>query len=394
MKKAMKKTISLLMIVLLLAVLAAGCAPKENTGENAAEVLVEQSAAASPETPADAPPAAEEDALTVDSGQGQAEAPTAEVPAEIPAEIPAAPIEPITLNEQVYVSPSNAFTVNLPKNWNCSESGQYRVDCHNADNTAAVILRVIGTGYELTQESFQALAQAELVNRYADVRAYIELARDLEVGSVVNQATWQEGDVPWRGIDRFVRSGPAVYYLTFASTQERFDTYQPAFEEIFQKTKLTSSAMSGAPLYAFRKEFVSREKIFKIQVPTSWSKFADASLDRTVVEGFTSPDGRAGVQVAIFAKGSNISQETKGVKTLEIMHDLYGWDMRVLTDKALPDGREWLTWYGERKGIYGSTYFDSVGTYLYIFSVIWEESTKSLYKPVLDEVVASFAYVQ
>ena len=390
MKKAMKKTFSLFMTVLLLAALSAGCAPTDNTGESAAEAPVGQSAAANPEAPVDAPPSAEEEALPEDSGQGQAEAPAA----EITAEIPVAPIEPITLNDQVYVSPSNAFSVNLPKNWNCSESGQYRVDCHNADNTAAVILRVIGTGYELTQESFQALAQAELVNQYADVRAYIELARDLEVGSVVNQATWQEGDVPWRGIDRFVRSGPAVYYLTFASTQERFDTYQPAFEEIFQKTKLTSSAMSGAPLYAFRKEFISREKIFKIQVPTSWSKFADASLDRTVVEGFTSPDGRAGVQVAIFAKGSNISQETKGVKTLEIMHDLYGWDMRVLTDKALPDGREWLTWYGERKGIYGSTYFDTVGTYLYIFSVIWEESTKSLYKPVLDEVVASFAYVQ
>ena len=97
--------------------------------------------------------------------------------------------------------------------------------------------------------------------------------------------------------------------------------------------------MSGAPLYAFRKEYASREQIFTLEVPTSWSKFADAaSIDRTFVEGFTSPDGRAGVQVAIFSKGSNISQETKGVKTLEIMRVLYGWDMRVLTDKALQDG--------------------------------------------------------
>ncbi len=189
-----------------------------------------------------------------------------------------------------------------------------------------------------------------------------------------------------------MRSGAAVYYLTFASTQELFETFRPAFDEILQKAKFTSSAMSGAPMYAFRKEYVSREQIFSLQVPTSWSKFADASLDRTVVEGFTSPDGRAGVQVAIFAKGSNISQETKGVKTLEIMHELYGWDMRVLTDKVLPDGREWLTWYGEIKGIYGSTYFDSVNTSLYIFSVIWEDATKDLYMPVLEEIIDSFAY--
>jgi len=315
-----------------------------------------------------------------------------ETAAEVPASQPQEALPAITLSEQAYVSPSDAFSLNLPENWNCSETGQYRVDCHSADNSGTVIARAISTGYELTQDSFLILVQAELVNHYEDVKAYTEISRDASEGSVINQATWREGEVYWQGRDNFLRSGPAVYYLTFAATQERFEEYLPAFDEILQKAQFTSNAMSGAPLYAPRKEYVSREKIFSLQVPTSWSKFADASLDRTVVEGFTSPDGRAGVQVALFAKGSHISQETKGVKTLEIMHELYGWDVRVQTDKVLSDGREWLTWYGDRKGIYGSTYFDSSGTSLYIFSVIWEDATKDLYMPVLDEIVASFAY--
>lgn len=370
----MKKNISLAILFFMLLAILAGCAQK---------------AAAAPSAETQAAP---QDEAPVASASDQTEAETAENTPKLPEETPTTPVEPFALNEQVYASPSGAFAINLPQNWNCSETGQYRVDCHNADNTGTVIVRAIGTGYELTQDSFLALVQAELVNRYENVKAYTEISRDASEGSVTNLSTWMEGDAAWKGSDRFLRSGPAVYYLTFAGTQDRFDTYQPAFEQIYQNAKFTSSVMSGAPLYAFTREYVSREKIYSLKVPTSWSKFADASLDRTVVEGFTSPDGRAGVQMAVFAKGSHISQETKGVKTLEIMHKLYGWDVRVLTDKALPDGREWLTWYGKQRGIYGSTYFDSYGTFLYFFSVIWEDSTKDLYKPVLDEITASFTY--
>jgi len=45
------------------------------------------------------------------------------------------------------------------------------------------------------------------------------------------------------------------------------------------------------------------------------------------------------------------------------------------------------------RGLNGITYFDSVGTSLYIFfNVVWEDGTKDLYKPVLDEMITSFAY--
>jgi hypothetical protein len=280
----------------------------------------------------------------------------------------------------------------LPQNWNCSETGQYRVDCHNNDNTGTIIVRAIGTGYELPQDNFLTLVQAELVSQYDNVKAYTEISREASEGAVINQATWQEGDVAWQGIDRFSAFRTAVFYVTLACSQDRFSIYQPIFDEFYQTAKFSAGAMSGADLYPFRKDYVSHANIFKLQVPTSWYKFADTSMDRTEVEGFTSPDGRAGVQVAIFAKGSHISQDTKSAKTLEIMRKLYGWDLRVSTDKALKDGREQLEWTGTRKGIEGITYFNDVGTNLYIFSLIWEPSTQNLYKPVLDEIAASFTY--
>ena len=388
----MKSLSRKIVLFLLLSGLIAGC-----SGQPAAAVEspTAEPAAADESQAAAASPAMEE-AVQEETPQGEAvmeePAQEAEAPTEVPTAVPA---EQVTLTKQPYVSPSNAFTVNFPENWNCSETGEYRVDCHNLSNTSEVIVTVTATGYELVQEDCMSMAQAELVSSYSDVKAYIEISREESEGTLISEATWRVGDVYWQSIDRFVRSGAAVYHFTFASLKDQFENYRPIFNEMLQKVVLNSTAMSGAPLYAFRKEYTSRGQIFTLEVPTSWSKFADAaSIDRTVVEGFTSPDGRAGVQVAIFSKGSNISQETKSVKTLEIMRVLYGWDLRVPKgkDTALQDGRERLEWYGEMKDVQGITYFDSSGTDLYIFSVVWEPATQDLYLPVLQEVIDSFAY--
>lgn len=319
---------------------------------------------------------------------------------EVNEEIPTQTIETATstpqtpsLSQQVYSSPSDAFSVPLPQAWNCSESGLYRVDCHNADASASFVMRVIATGYELLQEDFVSLVTAEMVSTYENVRAYSESNREINEGSALIESTWKVAEETWQGIDRYVRSGAAVYHLQINSAQPQFENFRLLFEEMTQKAELNSLAMSGAPLYGFRKEYISREMIFNIQVPTSWSRYIDlASIERTVVEGFISPDKQASVQVAIYSKGSPVSQEIKASKTLEIMRKLYGWDLRVSHDKALPDGRERLEWHAERKRINGVSFFDSAGTFIYIFSIIWDDATKSLYKPVLDEISESFEY--
>ena len=59
---------------------------------------------------------------------------------ETPTEVATAmPPEQITLTKQPYVSLSNAFTINFPENWNCSETGDYRVDCYAPSNTSGGI---------------------------------------------------------------------------------------------------------------------------------------------------------------------------------------------------------------------------------------------------------------
>ncbi len=383
----MKKHTSFLIIAILAgSLLLAGCGQQSNSGtptdlpESTQTAVIE-------------PTSVEEETVESTAESNKAE----EQPAAEPtAEQPGAESQPaITLSQLAYSSPSNAFQINLPENWNCSETGTYRVDCHNSDDTGMIVVSVTSTGYELEQEAFLSMVHAELVNTYENVKAYSQISQDVSEGTVINEATWREGEAYWQGIDRFVRSDLAVYHLRIGSVQGQFESYRPIFDAIIQNAVINSGVMSGAPLYAFRKEYVSPDQIFNLQVPTCWSEHVDAvSIERTVVEGFLSPDQHAAVQVAIYRKGSYISVETKATKTLQIMHQLYGNDMRITIDKVLPDGREWLEWYAERKGIQGTTYFDSNGFDLYIFSVIWEDAAQDLYKPILAEIVDSFTYEQ
>ena len=88
------------------------------------------------------------------------------------------------LSEQPYASPSGAFEIYLPKDWNCSETGQYRVDCQPQSGSANITLRATATGYELKQDAFEALITAETVNTYSDKKAYIEISRETGEGLV------------------------------------------------------------------------------------------------------------------------------------------------------------------------------------------------------------------
>ncbi len=108
--------------------------------------------------------------------------------------------------------------------------------------------------------------------------------------------------------------------------------------------------------------------------------------------GFLSPDGRASVQIVVFEQSQRFDQERKAFKALEIMRDLYGFEWKVMDDRVLPNDLERLEWYAPRFGVYGYTYFDTYKNFLYIFSIVWDEPTEMIYRPMLEDIAASFRY--
>ena len=314
--------------------------------------------------------------------------PTEELLGEKPSPVEQAVVE---LSDQPYTSPSNSFQITLPEGWNCSETGEFQVNCHSSDQSAELQARITATGYELVQEAFLSFTHAELVHAYSDIKEYVEIERFEREGHLAVAASWRDGDVRWRGSDVFLRTGGTIFQLRTKTKLEANGKYDNLFVEVAESVEVFPSVMFGAELYENRKTHVALDAFFEVDIPTAWSKYVDAAtVEKTIVEGFLSPDMRASVQIAMFRHGVLIEQALKADKTLDIMHALYGDDLRVSHDKALPDGRERLAWYATKKGINGISYFDSYGSSLYIFSIVWEESTAVIYLPLLEEIAASF----
>jgi len=304
------------------------------------------------------------------------------------------PIEQKTveISAQPYISPSGSFQITLPKGWNCSETGEFQVNCQSPDQSAELQARITATGYELVQEAFLSFAHAELVHAYSEIKGYVETERIEEDGHLTVAANWRDGDVYWQGTDVFFRRGETVFHLKTAAQQELCDMYADLFIEVAESIEIFPSVLRESQLYANRITHTAPDTFFEIDVPTAWGMYMDAAIvEKTIIEGFLSPDMHASVQIAVYRCGALIEQSLKAEKTLEIMRALYGYDLRVSHDKALPDGRERLEWYAANKDINGISYFDSYGSSLYVLSIVWEEPTEEIYLPLLEEIAASFS---
>jgi len=333
------------------------------------------------------------------AGCTQIEEPAEEV-ATLPVETEAAVVdvepetvaeEPPQLSDQPYTIASGAFSINLPAGWNCSEIGAYQVDCQSEDGMAELRARITSTGYELTDEGFDAFAHAELVSRYENVKEYNELDKTRDKGIIESRASWRSGEDYRESTDTFIRDRQAILHISTNASKDEKETYQNLFMQSAASAQVFSELLPDDAFYVFTKPYNARESFFQLEVPTSWSKFSDGvSIQQTIVEGFVSPDKRASVQVAIYKQGININIQAKGLKTRETMFALYGYDLKNATDVSLPDGRERLTWYAAKKDINGITDFDSFGNTLYVLSIVWEPSSETIYLPILEEILDSF----
>lgn len=298
-----------------------------------------------------------------------------------------------SLSPQPYTHPSDAYEVFFPKDWNCSESGEYRVDCQSPNAAAAISIRVINSGARLPQPEFINLAQAEINFTHAGQRAYNEIERSIGDGTISVTSSWMSGDTSLQGWDYLERVENMIAHFSFSAPAPEWERYWVLFEQVRVSAIFNPAAVASEPAYTSTLQYTSPDSLFTIEVPTSWTKFLDtARIPQAQIEQFFSPDQHASIQTVVYRHGALIEQEFKATKTLEILRALYGSGFRVSHDKALPDGRERLAWYVEAKQLSGVSYFDSWGSSLYIFTVLWDDAYQALHQPVLDRVVESFGY--
>ena len=322
-----------------------------------------------------------------------AAAPTATLTAQPSPEASVTPTEAVlALSPNPYISPNRIYSITFPQNWTCEEAEFEGVACWSADEQAGISVQVIGTGYELLQEHLESLAKAEQFYSYADKSAYSDESFESEEGRVMVVSAWREEDIFQQALDAFVRSGAGVLHVRLNARQEDWERYLPLFEAVVESVQGDAAATYGMPLYAQRRAYTSPDVLFTLELPIAWMRYVDtASIIRTQVEGYNSPDMRAAVQVAVYRKNSPMEQEDRIPVTQDLMRALYGADVRVSHYKALPDGRERMEWQAERRGVNGISYNGTYGNALYLFSVVWDNTAGNMYLPVLQDVMDSFS---
>ena len=139
--------------------------------------------------------------------------------------------------------------------------------------------------------------------------------------------------------------------------------------------------------------YTSPEDIFTIEVPAGWAKETDnETIEDTVIETFTAPDGNASVQVLVNEVASDTTAVEKGQYTLDYMKRLLGEDLRIATDVQLEDGCERLEWWSDKKGTTGMSYFDIFKNHLFVFTVWYDDDYEDDYILTLNDVADSFTY--
>jgi hypothetical protein len=142
-------------------------------------------------------------------------------------------------------------------------------------------------------------------------------------------------------------------------------------------------------------DYTATEDLFALKVPGSWASQQDTTtIEKTVVDTFTAPDGNAFVQVLTNRVDYELDKVLKGQVTLDYMKRLYGKDLRVATDVTLPDGRERLDWWSESSKTSGSTYFEMENRYLFFYTIARKDKYKDQYDPILKEVADSYTLIE
>ncbi len=139
-------------------------------------------------------------------------------------------------------------------------------------------------------------------------------------------------------------------------------------------------------------DYTALEDLFTLKVPSGWTQQQDTtSIEKTVVDTFTAPDGNAFVQVLANRVDYELDKVLKGQVTLDYMKRLYGSDLRFASDVSLADGREKLEWWSDMNKTSGTTYFSSKDGYLYFMTVGYDEAYESDYKTILEEIANSYS---
>lgn len=378
--------------LLILAASAAGCGGKGNATALPTQVVSaeitesELTLTAEPELQESRDPS-----VTATQAQATDTVPRPTVPPSDSPDPTALAVPELVLGEAAYRHPSGSFSLIPPAGWTTEESDG-AASFKAPDGTGFIYVQITNTGYELEGDAFDSFVTHRDLNFFNYYEGYEAVAR--EVDRVNGAATVTKfltlDDVAQTVITFYYRYGQIIFSFDFWSDQDLFDAYEVLYGEVLETADVDPEAALEHAAYLWVYTFTNPDALFSVKVPTAW-EYERSESENAGIDTFIAPDGHAVIQNIVYDDGNAISRSDAADLALQLLHNSYAPDVRILDNRMQPDGSERLTWTSSSGDYSGISFFETRGTTFLLFTAMYDRQYEDVYLDPLEYTISSYA---
>jgi hypothetical protein len=255
-------------------------------------------------------------------------------------------------------------------------------------SSMAIDVNVVNTGYLLDSESFLRFIDARESNEFSEYNNYVDLLREYSEDNssyiVTKQVTTDE--VHKSVVTHYLQYDQAILIIDYWAEIDANNPFEETLENILDSVEINVNAVANLDLNSSGLENVSQNDNFVIKLPYYW-EIGQSRSEYSFVDSYTSPDEHVIIQTIVYDDGLKMSDRVAGELVLNLLSEQYAKDISIISDTFLPGPQEKLSWVSKNSDYKGVTIFETRGTSLLVFTVMWDNEFSEYYGETIDTII-------
>jgi hypothetical protein len=261
------------------------------------------------------------------------------------------------------------------------------------EGQAALYLYLYRNPLNLDLDSYSRFVSAREKNVFADYDGYLETGRLLENSGrpVITKKLTDEG-VSVEVESGYLQQDGYIFVFDFWAYTGETEPYRKLIHSILSSATVQADAGTEPATLPEGEEKSLVNEYFQVAFPVYWM-VGQTYLDESFSTTLTSPDERAVVQLLVISDDQGFSKSVVSDLVLDYLGDKYARDLLVSSYRALPEGREEISWLSFEGKYQGTTTYESHGRVLWIVTAIWDTEQSDGLKAVVEPILSSILLI-
>lgn len=303
------------------------------------------------------------------------------------ADIPA--LDPVP-----FVHPDGLVTVNLPLGWTPDRVNSFSFSATAPNEIGSINFSAIHTGAALNGDQFQLLVDgfeqfyAEHGEQYRKLGGEIDTQKG---EAFVTRSVQIEGEeFIWETY--FTRSDAIVYQLNFLSRTDLAEALLPLYQQVYASVKPAPSVVLAQPAYALHQQAQNSQQTFSYPYPMGWLR-EDGGENIAKLSTYKAPDNGAFLISAVFniPEGKPIDEALLDQMTADFLQGMTK-GYQVLSREKVSEKSVKTLFTSQPMKASGMVVSSALQSQVHLFALVYQDTAKNIYQPVLDDLDADFSY--